>query len=73
MSGRTTPKKAKRGNVFKQSLRYLTALELDLEDDPTKRRNRFFLRQAAKAARLPSSPRNAERTIRTKQSGHVHV
>lgn len=59
--GRVTPKKPKRGNVFKQTLRYLTALEIDLEDDPTQRRNRAKLREAARGARLPGSPRNEEK------------
>ena len=73
---RTTPKKPKRGNVFKQTLRYLTAIEIDLEEDPTQRRNRGKLREAARAARLPTSPRNSERVIRVKhakEKAHAHA
>ena len=61
---RITLKKPERGNVFKQTLRYLTIIEIDLEDDPTKRRSRAKLRAAARAARRPSSPRGVN---------HVHI
>lgn len=73
MSNRTTPSKTKRGNVFKNGLRYMQAINTLVDADDPERMTRHEMRVQARTWKLKGTgKKTARRPGRLRAFGEIN-